>query len=52
MTAAHHRKAEERWMMVLQGFIHHTTNLLLENLPAVNSKLELLPFLALVRWLV
>ena len=44
MTAAHHRKAEERWMMVLQGFIRHTTKLLLENLPAVNWKLELLPF--------
>ena len=27
MTAAHHRKAEERWMMVLQGFIRHTTAL-------------------------
>ena len=39
-------------MMVLQGFIRHTTKLLLENLPAVNWKLELLPFLVLVRWLV
>ena len=27
MTAAHHRKASERWMMVLQGFIRHTTAL-------------------------
>ena len=25
MTAAHHRKVQQRWMMVLQGFIRHTT---------------------------
>ena len=44
MTAAHHRKASERWMMVLQGFIHHTTALGRDHSAAVNWKLELLLF--------